>query len=93
MTDHVEDADVVVIGAGGGVVHATTEQARPLHVRDGADLFELYRLRTADTEPIGLQASYLPMARLLKVKPGSAAFVVERAPLTRTALSSSSSRP
>jgi GntR family transcriptional regulator len=45
------------------VVKASAEQARALHVAEGSDVFELYRLRTADSEPIGLQASYLPVGR------------------------------
>lgn len=127
LSSFTEEMQALGVKAGGTVlrkrvVRASPEQAGPLHLQEGAELFELYRLRTADAEPLGLQASYLPLerfpgidqqefenvslyellgreygvrlfeaietfrlgavtpaeARLLKVKPGSAAFVVER---------------
>lgn len=127
LSSFSEEMEALGVKAGGlvlrkRVVKATAELASSLQVAQGSDLFELYRLRMADAEPIGLQASYLPLrrfpdidkrefgdvslyelletdygvrlfeaieifrlgevsgqeARLLKVRPRSAAFVVER---------------
>jgi GntR family transcriptional regulator len=127
LSSFTEEMKALGVKAGGvvlrkGTVRASPDQASALRLPAGSDLFELYRLRTADGAPSGLQASYLSLARfpgleqedfedtslyellekgygvrlfeaietlrmgkvssaearLLDLKPGSAAFVVER---------------
>lgn len=68
LSSFTEEMRALGVSVGGRVLRqkvtrATQELASGLRVVEGAPLFELYRLRTADGSPMGLQTSYLPLAR------------------------------